>query len=928
MKKLYFEGNSVDLYAADYQYLQDSISDSIINFVRTVFTYSEVPSASEHGILYGFLPEISLTNPSQLRITHSDGVGSILSENGIYISSGTIMDGISLSSYDPSTTNYIYAKCTTALGSYNRSTKQVVLGEKRGVDFSTYQSTYNRQEDVVAIVVLTLTEWNALSAAEKKDYVLLGTALCDGLGEIISIDLTVRRYLHVKLGIESIQVSNLAPSFMLPQFRSLSTSTGKMNDNYYQTPSTLEDDLNRLRTEIRGIKGTATWQDPPPGTLLNVDKSFDKLHLDGIVEYGDNLATSIITSSGSTYIRLGSGKLGHLGNVYALLTPTYHKLNDVPSYYKGNWIPKTYPEIINFAGQPSSHQLSYAALGYIISTDDFHICDSGNLEYTRSYSTTPSSGDYYLDVATGTVTSIVGGNISYEDVEIYYKYSNKRYDTLYISSTGALLIAEGAITQYPEPPSVPSGSYILCNVLRIPFQQTSTGNIVNALTEMHNVRECVEITSEDLSTCPYSPFKNTYFLNTGLQDSTMSQWTLSQSSGKWLATSSTIGSFVESYFLVKENGELWIRATRGPDAPTLTVQYESVPGSSVLDQAVTLTLDLTEKVEDCLFLVAKGLYEGYHKVKITTVETPTGNTTFEYFGLVCGNLDTLYTQKATNITSELITDKIQATGRFLTTAQIQSKVATGTAPFTVDSTTKVTNLNADLLDSVSSEQIIYNGQVVTTLKGSQLLTDTELQNCKANGQYICYPVNSSTGLTLGYYYHITHHESNTDAGYSTQWAKRRDSNAFYVRQKIGGTWGNWVQILTDTGTSYRADYLLSDGVYRSATNVGTTVNSIVCRTSTGEIQATSFDTVSKRSEKKNIEPYLGSALDAIDKIQIVKFFFKQDHSSNNLRVGFIADDTDPIFSGTNKDKMDLANGLGMIFKAIQEINDILKKRNY
>jgi hypothetical protein len=51
---------------------------------------------------------------------------------------------------------------------------------------------------------------------------------------------------------------------------------------------------------------------------------------------------------------------------------------------------------------------------------------------------------------------------------------------------------------------------------------------------------------------------------------------------------------------------------------------------------------------------------------------------------------------ATGSNSLIVNGNLEATG------QIKSQIATGTAPFTVASTTKVTNLNADLLDGFNT----------------------------------------------------------------------------------------------------------------------------------------------------------------------------------------------------------------------------------
>jgi hypothetical protein len=90
------------------------------------------------------------------------------------------------------------------------------------------------------------------------------------------------------------------------------------------------------------------------------------------------------------------------------------------------------------------------------------------------------------------------------------------------------------------------------------------------------------------------------------------------------------------------------------------------------------------------------------------------------------------------------------------------------------------------------------------------------------------------------------------------------------------------------------------------------------------INASSVNTTSKRSTKKNIKPFKKRALDIINKTDIVSFNFKTD-ALEEYRVGFIADDTNEIIAGSNHDKMDITNTLGVVLKAIQELSEEIEK---
>jgi hypothetical protein len=88
----------------------------------------------------------------------------------------------------------------------------------------------------------------------------------------------------------------------------------------------------------------------------------------------------------------------------------------------------------------------------------------------------------------------------------------------------------------------------------------------------------------------------------------------------------------------------------------------------------------------------------------------------------------------------------------------------------------------------------------------------------------------------------------------------------------------------------------------------------------GSITATSFNAVSTREAKQDIYPFMDSALDLINSIDVVSFVYKDD-PHKDPKVGFIAEETHPLFSGRNMDHMDMANVLGVLLKAVQELSE-------
>ena len=93
----------------------------------------------------------------------------------------------------------------------------------------------------------------------------------------------------------------------------------------------------------------------------------------------------------------------------------------------------------------------------------------------------------------------------------------------------------------------------------------------------------------------------------------------------------------------------------------------------------------------------------------------------------------------------------------------------------------------------------------------------------------------------------------------------------------------------------------------------------------GDISCISITTTSARAKKKNIVHSERNAVEEINKIDIVDFFYKEDINSLDQKVGFIADDTDAIFSTRFQNKMDISNCVGMLLKAVQELSAEIKK---
>ena len=85
--------------------------------------------------------------------------------------------------------------------------------------------------------------------------------------------------------------------------------------------------------------------------------------------------------------------------------------------------------------------------------------------------------------------------------------------------------------------------------------------------------------------------------------------------------------------------------------------------------------------------------------------------------------------------------------------------------------------------------------------------------------------------------------------------------------------------------------------------------------------------VSKRSLKQDIKEWNKDALEILGNVDVVEFSYKNDPEKTH-HIGFIADDTDESIAGENHDRMDVTNCIGVLIKAIQELNEkIIKLEN-
>ena len=87
------------------------------------------------------------------------------------------------------------------------------------------------------------------------------------------------------------------------------------------------------------------------------------------------------------------------------------------------------------------------------------------------------------------------------------------------------------------------------------------------------------------------------------------------------------------------------------------------------------------------------------------------------------------------------------------------------------------------------------------------------------------------------------------------------------------------------------------------------------------VNARALNQVSAREKKTNIESYVGSALEVLMKVGIVRFNYKAEIGKENCHThyGFIAEDTPEELATPKHDVMDAGSCIGLLIKAVQEM---------
>lgn len=184
------------------------------------------------------------------------------------------------------------------------------------------------------------------------------------------------------------------------------------------------------------------------------------------------------------------------------------------------------------------------------------------------------------------------------------------------------------------------------------------------------------------------------------------------------------------------------------------------------------------------------------------------------------NTETLYIEDALNKLKPLVFEDALDSYVTLDTAQTISgvktfstqqkfTVANGTSPFTVASSTKVTNLNADLLDGKHASEFQPAGNYLTseadtlqtvTNRGATTTNAIEVAGLKSTGNVSIYAASGATPYLL--------FQRGTDTDSYNDWGMFGSGGSLYFKNRgSGGTWGSRVTFLQGGGITLDAGNL-------------------------------------------------------------------------------------------------------------------------
>ena len=641
MNKLVFDANVISLYAPDYEYLQDSVETYTNTLFRQLIKSPGVPS-----IIQGFDLQTDSTYTLKVIVNSSTGLSSLINAAGTVVEITEDVTGIDIQEDGP---NYVYAHYIPVEGSYSTSTGTIIDGEKLGIDLSTYVAVFTRQRDTVTIEVMTAIQQAAVTSFDN--YIYLGCATVAG-GLIVSISYTDVEYTELNIPSKSIEVSDFAADFMMPQTLVEPTALVDIDDSFpaaTTTSTNLLEDLNQVRSEIRAMKGTGTWGETSPSSLLSNDSGVMALHESGVIpwEYGTHETYTIETSTGGQYIHFNSGKELVAGSVSGVArgSEKYINLNTVPTYLFSSTGSYERDSVVFSSGGasdgvPLSKLADHAFIDITADPDNIVLAEymsvstSSNPLVTAEWAVHIDEYDINHDFFYDTSTDLLYTNKTAGTYYIDYRFGYNFIQSVDVNNNSVYSITNGVEKSYPAKPGpIANNSIRLFNIMTYPYLDSDTADIQDARTYVNPVREVIDISAvSNTSVIPYTT--NRFSYHNAADPLLSTNWTASSTD---YMTTNTSGVYATTAILAKGSDDIYLRITRPYYATTRNISI-SIDGGT----ATTPTINVTSGSDCDNMLMYIGTIPatstGYHTIKITTTDA----LAFKLWGLVYGKLGTRY----------------------------------------------------------------------------------------------------------------------------------------------------------------------------------------------------------------------------------------------------------------------------------------------
>lgn len=131
-----------------------------------------------------------------------------------------------------------------------------------------------------------------------------------------------------------------------------------------------------------------------------------------------------------------------------------------------------------------------------------------------------------------------------------------------------------------------------------------------------------------------------------------------------------------------------------------------------------------------------------------------------------------------------------------------------------------------------------------------------------------------------------------------------------------GDWNCYVESNWDTS--------LYDAIWPTSITINTDCQNssfITTNMVANAITACCIVTTSSKKYKKDIIPYTDSALNILRCTDVVSYKYKNESENDLCHLGIIAEDTNNIISGKNKNEMRISDTIGLLMKAVQELDE-------